>query len=163
MRSGRLGKTEEWVLTDLADQESRTLTQRKPERSMVSISTQLAKSQEPMAPGVSASGGGGGGGGRRVGGCSKSVQEEINAPEPLLTPCSSPSQLRQKSELFPTDWGPPGPSEHERLVHNKGSVHNTTVLFSHLVHKMLAAGWFSMAGNWGSLFHGTRQGQEAMP
>lgn len=94
------------------------------------------------------------GGGVR--GCSKSVQEEINAPEPLLTPCSSPSQLRQKSALFPVDWRTPGPSEEERLTQNKGSVHNTAVLFSHLVRKMLAAGRFSMVGNWGSPFHGTR-------
>lgn len=157
----RSWKTEEWVLTDVADQESRTLNQRKPERSMVSTSDPTR--QESRADGS---------GGlckrrwrwrRGVGGCSKSVQEEINAPEPHLTPCSSPSQLRQKSELFSAGWGTPGPSEHERFVQNKGSVHNTGVLFSHLVHKMLAAGRFSMAGNWGSPFHGTRRGQEAMP
>ena len=127
----------EWVVADLADQESRTLTQRKPERSMVSTTDPTCQESRANSSGGLCK--------QRwrwrlgAGGCSKSVQEEINAPEPLLTPCSSPSQLRQKSELFPMGWGTPDPSEHERLVQNRGSVGNTGALFSHLVHKKLAA------------------------
>ena len=150
----RSWKKEEWVLADLADQESGTLTWRKPEGIMVSTT-------DPTRQQSRANGSGGlckwrWRWRRGVGDCSKSVQEEINGPEPLLTPCSSPSQPQQKSELFPTGWGTPGPSERKRLVQNRGSVGNTGALFSHLVRKMLAAGRFSMAGNWGSPFHGTR-------
>ena len=148
----RSWKTEEWVLTDLADQEEARKEHGfylRPNSPRVKSQRLRASLQAEVEVELEAAGGG-------VGGCSKSVQEEINAPEPLLTPCSSPSQLRQKSELFPADWGTPGPSEHERLTQNKRSVHNTAVLFSRLVRKMLAAGRFSMAGNWESPFHRTR-------